>query len=152
MTVNFGSLTTNNATTNNRSVIDRQKLVTVPLPGTAATNNSAAINLETATPYPTTETINVGVVWSASTAGNNVNTTAILQHTAANSDGTANNAAWANIPTLYLTNINQTTAVAANRITYKLPPATKQYIRLQVTSPSNTGNVADSTATLELEF
>ena len=148
----FSQLSTNNATVNNRSILDNNFIVTVPLPGTATTNNSNSLNLQTALPYATTETINVGVVWAASANGNNVNTTAILQHTNANTDGTNNAAGWANIPTLSLTNIVQTTVVAAGRITYRLPPACKQFIRLQVTSPANTGNVADSTATLELEF
>ncbi len=125
MSVNFSGQVPTNYPFNSRILVDANYIVTLALPATATTANSNSINLLNATPYPTTETINVGVNTSASASGNSVNGTIVLQHTSANSDGTANSAAWVNIPTL---------------------------IRTQVTLPANTGNLADATLTMELLF
>lgn len=153
MSVNFTGQLPNNYPTNTRAVVDANFIVTLALPASATTANSNSLNLQVATPYPTTETINVGVNTSASASGNSVNGTIVLQHTSANSDGTANAAAWVNIPTLGTSTIVEgasTTAATTN--TYKLPPGCLQFIRGQVTLPSNTGNLADASLTLELLF
>lgn len=138
---------------NTRILQDANFLVTLALPATATTANTNNINLQTVAPYAVTETINVQVSTTASASGNSVNGTIVLQHTSANTDGTANSAAWVNIPTLGSVNITEgasTTAATLN--TYKLPPGCLQFIRAQVTLPSNTGNLADGNLTLQLLF
>ena len=150
---NFSGQQPNNYPTNTRAVVDANFLITLALPASATTANTNAMNLQVATPYPTTETINVGVNTSASASGNSVNGTIVLQHTSANTDGTANAAAWTNIPTLGTSSIVEgasTTAATTN--TYKLPPGCLQFIRAQVTLPANTANLADATLTLVLYF
>ena len=138
---------------NSRILQDANYIVTLALPSSATTANTNNINLLVATPYPTTETINVLVATTASANGNSVNGTIVLQHTNVNTDGTENSAAWANIPTLGTTAIvegaSSTAAVAA---TYKLPPGCKQFIRAQVTLPANTVDLSDATLTCQLLF
>ena len=153
MSVNFAGQVPTNYPFNSRILVDANYIVTLALPATATTANSNNINLLNATPYPTTETINVGVNTSASASGNSVNGTIVLQHTSANSDGTANSAAWVNIPTLGTSSIVEGASVTVATVnTYKLPPGCLQFIRAQVTLPANTGNLADATLTLELLF
>jgi len=153
MSVNFAGIVPTNYPVNTRLLIDANYVVSVALPATATTANTNALNLLVATPYPTTETINVGVNTTASVNGNSVTGNAYLQHTSANSDGTPNSAAWVNIPTLGTVPITQgasTTAATTN--TFKLPPGCLQFIRAQVSLPANTVSLADATLTLELIF
>lgn len=140
-------------TFNSRILLDANFITTLALPATATTANTNNINLQTVAPYSVTEIINVGVNTSASASGNSVNSTIVLQHTSANTDGTANSAAWVNIPTLGSVNVLQGASVtAATANTFKLPPGCLQFIRAQVTNPANTGNVSDATLTLQLLF
>ena len=137
---------------NTRILADANYSVTIAGPASATTANSNNINLQTVAPYAVTETINVQLSTTASANGNNVNGNIYLQHTSANSDGTANSAAWVNIPTLGATSVPQTTTTAAVTATYKLPPGCLQFIRGVYSAPSNTGNVADSNLTVQLLF
>jgi hypothetical protein len=152
MSVSFTGPTPTNYPTNSRTVRDATKVVTIALPASATSVNTNAIDLEVATPYPTTEIINARVGVSAAAAGNNVNVTAVLQHTSANTDGTANSAAWTNIPTLGTSTVVVTGAIAAQTFDYKLPPGCLEFIRCQFIGPTNVGNVSTSTGTLELLF
>ena len=153
MSVNFSGQVPNNYPFNSRIVVDANYVTTLALPASATTANTNNLNLIQATPYPVTETINVGVNTSASANGNSVTGTIVLQHTSANSDGTANSAAWVNIPTLGSVNITQgASSTAATTSTFKLPPGCLQFIRAQVTLPANTANLSDGTLTLELLF
>lgn len=152
MSVSFSSLTPNNYPTNSRTVRDANWSVNVALPASATSANTNALDLQVATPYPTTEIINVRVSVGAAAVGNNVNVTAVLQHTEANTDGTANTANWVNIPTLGTSSITVTTAIAAQNFDYKLPPGCKEFIRSQFIGPANVGNLAAATGTLELLF
>ena len=138
---------------NDRILQDANFIQTLALPATATTANTNNINLQVALPFPTTEHINVLVSTTASVNGNSVNGTVVLQHTSVNSDGTANSAAWVNIPTLGTTAIVEgASTTAAVTATYKLPPGCLQFIRAQVTLPANTGNLADANLTLALLF
>ena len=138
---------------NTRILQDANYLTTLALPASATTSNTNNINLLTVAPYAVTETINVSVTTTASASGNSVNGTIVLQHTSVNSDGTANSAAWVNIPTLGTTTIVEgASTTAAVTATYKLPPGCLQFIRAQVTLPANTGNLADANLTLALLF
>jgi hypothetical protein len=153
MSVSFSAIAANNYPTNTRNVIDNNFVVTLALPASATTANTGNIDLQQATPYATTETINIGVATSASVNGNSVNGTIVLQNTSANSDGTANSAAWANITTLGSVSIPEgASSTAATSNVYKLPPGCLQFIRAQVTLPANTANLSDGTLTLRLLF
>lgn len=152
MSVSFAGITPNNYPTNSRTVRDANWSVNIALPASATSVNTNALDLQVATPYPTTEIINARVSVGAAAVGNNVNVTAVLQHTEANTDGTANSANWVNIPTLGTSTVVVTTAITAQNFDYKLPPGCKEFIRSQFIGPANVGNLAAATGTLELLF
>jgi hypothetical protein len=153
MSVNFSGIAPTLNPFNSRIVVDANLVQNVALPATATTANTNAIDLIQATPYPTTENVNVGVNTTASVNGNSVTGNVYLQHTSANSDGTPNSAAWVNIPTLGLSTITEgASSTAATTNTYKLPPGCLRFIRAQVSLPANTVSLADATLTLELLF
>lgn len=146
MSVSFNSFTPNAYPVNVRNLVDANFVTNVALPGTATTANTNAFDLQVATPYPTTESIDVYVVTGASARGNSVNSTIVLQDS-------ADNATFANINTLGTTTIVQgagSTAAVSNY--YKLPRGCRQYVRAQVASPTNTGNIADAVVTVSLLF
>jgi len=104
MSVNFAGIVPNAYPFNNRIVLDANYITpNVALPAGGAVANTNALNLLVATPYVTTETINVlaviGVQGTANTA-NSKNCNVYLQHTTANTDGTPNSSNWVNIATL----------------------------------------------------
>lgn len=152
MSVSFTGPTPNNYPTNSRTVRDANWSVSIALPASATSVNTNALDLQVATPYPTTEIINARVSVGAAAVGNNVNVTAVLQNTTANTDGTANSAAWTNIATLGTSTVVVTGAIAAQSFDYKLPPGCTQFIRAQFIGPANVGNLAAATGTLELLF
>lgn len=160
MSVSFSNqLTPTNQPYNLRILEDATLSKTAAMPVATAFSNTSHIDLAVATPYPTTETINVLVDIGAVAAGVNTgnNATVVLQHTSANAvagDGTPNAVAWTNIPTLGTsTVVAAANAVAAQNFTYKLPPGCLQFIRAQIrpiassTDTWNTGNI-----TLKLLF
>ena len=152
----LSGLVPNNFPTNQRAIIDNNFVVTVAMPAAAALANTNALDLGdmvSGVPYVTTETINVGVLTTASVNGNSNTATLILQHTSANTDGTPNAAAWANIPTLgTVAVLSGASSTNATNNTYKLPPATKRFIRAQANNPTGSVSLADSILTLELFF
>lgn len=154
MSVSFTGITPNNYPTNDRQVLDANKIVTIALPNAANTVNTNAIDLEVATPYPTTETINVGILTNLCTAANSKNINIVLQETGANAAGidTAN---YANIVTLgapIKVVAGNATKYAATTTYVKLPPGCKRYIRAQATGEGDGGDSSDGTLTLELLF
>ena len=152
----LSGLVPNNLPTNQRAIIDNNYVVTVALPAAGALANTNALDLGdivSGVPYVTTETINVGVLSTASVNGNSNTATLGLQHTSANSDGTPNSAAWTSIPTLGTVNVaSGASSTNATNNTYKLPPGTKRFIRAQANNPAGSVSLADSTCTLELVF
>jgi hypothetical protein len=152
----FTGLAPNNFPTNQRNVIDANFVVTVAMPAAAASANTNALDLGdsvSGVPYVTTETINVGVLTSASNNGNSNTATLILQDAKANTDGTPNSASWANITTLGAVNVTSgASSTAATSNVYKLPPGTRRFIRAQATNPSGSVSLADSTLTLQIMF
>ena len=158
MSVNFAGLVPNAYPFNNRILFDQNYITpNVTLPGAAAVNTNA-LNLLVATPYPTTETINVlaviGVQGTANTA-NSHNCNVTLQHTSANTDGTPNSAAWTAIPGLgafsAVDNAGGGWASQVNAL-WKLPPGTLQFIRAQYTLEANSGNANSANGYLALVF
>ena len=152
----FSGLTPNNFPTNTRAVIDANFVVSVALSAAGAKANTNALDLGdqvSGVPYVTTETINVGVLTTASNNGNSNVGTITLQDTTANTDNTPNSAAWANIVTLGSVNVTSgASATNATSNVYKLPPGTRRFIRAAFNNPSGSVSLADSTMTLELLF
>ena len=152
----FSGLTPNNFPTNQRAVIDANYVVSVALPAASAKANTNALDLGdqvSGVPYVTTETINVGVLTTASSNGNSNTATLTIQETTANTDGTPNAAAWQNVPTLGSVNVaSGASATNATNNTFKLPPGTQRFIRAQCNNPTGSVSLADSTLTLELLF
>ena len=152
----FSGLAPNNFPTNARAVVDANFVVTVALPAAGAKANTNALDLGdgvSGVPYVTTETINVGVLTTASVNGNSNTATITLQATTANTDGTPNAAAWANIPTLGAVNVaSGASSTNATSNTYKLPPGANRFIRASINNPSGSVSLADSTLTLQLLF
>jgi hypothetical protein len=152
----FSGLIPNNFPINTRNVIDANFVVNVAGPAAGATSVTNALDLGdivSGVPYVTTETLNVGVLTTASNNGNSNTATVILQHTTANAAGVPNSTNWANIPTLGLSNIaSGASSTAATSFVYKLPPGTNRFIRAQLTNPAGSVSLADSTLTLQLLF
>lgn len=152
----FSGLTPNNFPTNQRAVLDANFIVSVALGAANTKTNTNALDLGdivSGVPYVTTETINVGVLTSASNNGNSNTATLTLQDTTANTDGTPNSAAWANIVTLGVCNVvSGASSTAASSFVYKLPPGTRRFIRAQGVNPTGSVSLVDSVLTLELLF
>lgn len=154
MSVSFTGLTPDNYPVNSRILQDINKSNTVALPATATTTNTGAIDLQNATPFPTTETIDVYMSSTASANGNSVNGTVSIQQTSANSDGTANAAAWANIPGRAgcMTIVEGASSTAAVTYRDKLPPGCLRFIRARITLATNTADLSDANFTIQLLF
>jgi hypothetical protein len=147
MSVSFSNLTTpTNNPTNERILQDAALKAVGTLPASNTTANTGVIDLQQATPYPTTETINVYVDYTASANGNasNANGTIILMHSADNSTFT-------NIATLGTVPVVQAAGVAAANYTFKLPPGCYRYIKAR-SALSTVDNLSDSVLTLRLLF
>lgn len=148
MSVSFSNLTSpDNNPFNDRILEDAGTKATGKLPASnTAVANTGVIDLQQATPYPTTETVNAYVDYTASANGNasNANGTIILMHS-------ADNSTFANIPTLGTVPIVQAAGVAAANYTFKLPPGCYRYIKAR-SALSTADNLADSTLTLRLLY
>ena len=155
MSVSFANqLTPNNFPTNARAVVDNNFVQVVALPNQGNTINTNAIDLLQATPYSVTEIVNVQLIVGAATGtANNGNMNAVLQQTSANTDGTANSAAWANIT--YLANPLITVAdsggLALTTANIKLAPGNLRFIRAQFKGDATVGNPTGN-GTLQLLF
>ncbi len=158
MSVNFSGIAPLLNPFNSRILVDGNYIVNVALPNAANTVNTNALNLQVPVPYPTTETINFQVLTSLATGANTKNINVVIQHTAANTDGTADNGNWTNIPQLaapFLViagNATKFPAYTDNNGIFKLPPNCKQYVRAQATGEANGGNASDGTMTLQCLF
>lgn len=156
MSVNFSGQQPNNFPTNTRTVLDANYIVSVALPNAANTVNTNALNLQVATPFPTTETINVLILTTVATGANSKNINVVLQHTGQLANGAIDTGNYVNIPTLGA----PISVIAGNATNFpvtavpavKLPPGTLQYVRAQATGEANGGNASDGTLTLELAF
>jgi len=123
------------------------------LPNAANTINTSAIDLEAGQPFPTTGKFTVQLATTQSTGANSLNINVALQHTNANTDGTADNGNWANITGLAIRTIAGNAAnYPANTWNVTLPPSTKRYIRGSATGEANGGNASDGTLTVKLLF
>jgi len=96
----------------------------------------------------------IGAV-STNTA-NSKNCNVILQQTTANTDGTPNSTAWANIPTLAAVSATDNAGGGwpQTNALYKLPPGTitQQFIRAQYALEATGGNASTGVGSLALMF
>jgi len=146
MAVSFANqLTPTNLPANTRILEDATLKATGTLPASNTTSNTGVIDLFNATPYPTTETINVKIDYTATTGNaSNSNGTLVLMHS-------ADNSTFANIPTLGSSPIVMANTVAAASYTYKLPPGCYRYIKCSANQP-NVTNLSASVLTMRLLF
>jgi hypothetical protein len=152
MSVSFSGQQPNTFPVNVRAIIDNNFVNNVALPTAttaAVVANTNSIDLQVATPYPTTEVINVAIIIGASTGtANNKNVNAVLQVS-------SNNANWANsaifaTPLVQATDNNaQGFAIAQTNI--KLDPGSVRYIRAQFTTEAN-GGTPSGNGTIQLLF
>lgn len=127
----------------------------VALPNAANTVNTAAIILSpyNTKPFPTNGKFTVNLSTTQSTGANSKNINVAIQHTGLNSDGTADNGNWTNIPELAVETIagNSANFPAAN-YNFKLPDTCNSAIRATATGEANGGNASDGTMTIKLLF
>lgn len=158
MSVSFANLLTpTNQPFNKRILEDASKTVTVAMCNGAARANTSHIDLNVATPYPTTETINVYVYTGSSAKSNTGNNVAVvLQDATANaeSDTTPNGATWTNVTNLGAqTFVGNATATVAQYWTFKLPPSCRRFIRATMVPPAGaTDAMTDANITMKLLF
>jgi hypothetical protein len=122
---------------------DAELTKSVALPNAANTAVTASINLGPQ-PYNATEGLNFNLRTTAGNGANNSTITAVLQHS---NEAAAN---FTNIPelaTLVLTDANNAGYPATARVV-KLPPSTRQYVRVSATGVTGGGNAANGTITL----
>ena len=157
MSVSFANqLTPNNQPTNQRAVIDNNFVQAIGLPPGTTVANTNSINLQQAVPFPVTEIVNVQIIIGASTGTkNNGNINAVLQATTANTDGTANSAAWANSSfvanPLVIATDNNNTGFAQVQSNIKLSPNELQFIRAQFTG-YEASSIPSGKGTIQLLF
>jgi hypothetical protein len=153
MSVSFSGLTPTNLPTNSRSVLDANYIKSIALPGSAATVVTASMDLGDAIsgiPYASTETFNVQIVAPALNSpklADNGTVTYTLMDSADDSSFTA----ITGLSTLVQTGAASAGAAAATRVV-KLPPITRRYIRLSVTTATSPGDLSTASATLQLAF
>lgn len=132
---------------------DALKFANIAMPNAANTVNTAAIDLESTKPFPTEGRFAVRLSNTAATGANTKNINYAIQHTNANTDGTADNGNWTNITELAIVTVIGNAANAnASSTNVFLPPSTKRYIRGTGTGEANGGNSSDGTLTIELLF
>lgn len=154
MSVSFDGIVPSNLPTNSRAVLDANYIVTRALPASAsATVNSTALDLGdvvSGIPYATTETVNLQVLAPALST-TILPDTRIMTYTIADS---ANNSSFTAIGTLaaQVQTGAASAGAAAATYTFKLPPNTRRYVRLQITSGPSTTDASATTATLQLAF
>jgi hypothetical protein len=146
----------NAAPANTRAIRDINYIANVALPNAANTVNTNALDLIQAVPYPTTQYVIAQVTVGAGNGANNKNVNAVIQDTPANSDGTANSAAWANVvglaAPLMVSADNNGAGLTSNAFGVLLPPTTRRFIRAQATGEANGGNANNANLTLQLLF
>lgn len=156
MSVSFSGISPNNAPTNARAVLDANYIVNVNLPNAANVANTNALDLRNATPYPTTEEINIQILLAASNGANSKNINCALQDASANTDGTPNSGTWANVTglanPLLVSADNAGGGRTASNVIFKLQPGGKRFIRAQFTGEANGGNASGANGTLQVLF
>ena len=153
LTALFSGLVPTNLPTNQRAVLDANYIKTVSLPASAGSVNSSSLDLGdvvSGIPYATTETVNLQVVAPAlnvTQLPNSATATYVIQDS-------ADNSTFANISLLgsqVQTGAGGAGAAAAT-YTWKLPPSTRRYIRVSVTTGTSPGDCSATSASIQLAF
>lgn len=155
----FTGLTPNNFPTNSRALLDPNYEVSIALPASAGAVTSASMDLGdpvAGVPYVTTEIVNVAIVAPALNATqlpNSATATYTIQDSADNSSFAAIGvqAGVGGLATTVQTGAGGVGA-AAQTVTYKLPPGTRRYIRVSITTAVSPGDCSAASAVLELVF
>lgn len=135
---------------NQRQLLDQNFIVTAAMPNAANTVNTSGLDLVQATPYPTTDRVDVQILCNGLGVGaNNKNVNFRLQDSADNGNWT-NVAIFAN-PILQTVDNNNTFFNPVNVI-FKLGPASQRYIRAVALGEANGGNASAGTFSLQLLF
>ena len=154
MAVSFDGITPTNLPTNQRAVLDANYIVTRTLPSSASsTVNSSSIDLGDSVsgiPFATTETVNLQVLAPALTT-TMLPDTRTMSYVIADSADNSSFTAIGTLATQVQTGASSSGASAAT-YTFKLPPNTRRYVRLQITSGASTTDSSTKTATLQLAF
>ena len=143
-----------NLPTNQRAVYDANFIVSRALPSSATTVYSSSLDLAdggvSGIPYATTETVNV-VVTSPDTDSTDIPNSSTLAYALQDS---ADNSSFAAIGTLATQTLTGAAGAGtdATTFTFKLPPNTRRYIRLAVTTAGSPGDCSAKTAYLKIAF
>ena len=139
----------NAAPVNTRAMLDATYVVVTNIPGAGNQANSNAMDLIQATPYPTTEYVQLQVLSAGGNGANNKNCNYTLQDSADNV--TFANVALVGNPLLRVTDQNGSNynTVSASIL---LPPSIRRYVRAQANAEANSGTGAGGTFTLQLAF
>jgi hypothetical protein len=138
-----------NAPNNARQLIDGIYVVTANLPNAANTVNSSGLDLLQATPYPTTDRVDVNIVVTAGVGANNKNINYVLQDSADNV--TFANVVYLAAPLFQVLDNGNTNVNSAN-VVVKLQPGGRRYIRIQATGETNGGAGTNGLTSLQLLF
>lgn len=160
----------NNNPYNSQQLRDANFIVTLAPPTAGSTNNTNSLDLGPivnfangslntgVSAFPTTRYVSFNIQISASACtANNKNVNAYLQQTTTNSDGTANAAAWTNVP-IFATPALRATDASGNmplaQVNIPVPiDNLKRFYRVQMQTEANGGNPnTDSTCTFQLNF
>lgn len=154
MSVSFAGITPTNYPTNQRAILDGNTIITVTLPSAASTTvNGTSIDLGDAlagVPYPTTEIVNL-VVLAPALSTTILPDTRTMSYVIADSADNSSFTAIGTLATQVQTGAGGAGASAAT-YTFKLPPGTRRYIRLQITSGASTTDASSKSATFELAY
>jgi hypothetical protein len=134
---------------NARALLDQNYIVTANFPNAANTVNTSGLDLIQATPYPTTDRIDVNLVCTAGSGANNKNVNFALQDS-------ADNVTFANVvymaAPLFQVVDNGTTNTNVANVIVKLQPGGRRYIRAQMLGEANGGVGTNAVLTLQLLF
>ncbi len=119
----------------------------IALPNAANTVNSAAIDLEVASPFPTTGRFSVKISNTAAAGANTKNVNFRVMDSADNSSFT-NVAQLAN--PIY--QVADSSGLPAGSVTIMLPPNTRRYVRATALGETNGGDASNGTFKIELLF
>jgi len=139
----------NGSPINVRALLDQNYIATCNLPIGSANNTTAVFDLIQATPYPTTDRIDIQFVVTASVGANNRNMNFAIQDSNDNSN-------WQNanyfIAPLFSITDNNGAGSAATNVTIKLQPGSRRYIRAFVVGESGGASTSNGTVTAQVLF
>jgi hypothetical protein len=135
----MASITASVAPFNNRNLVDAQFVQTASVPTTLATT---ALNLGVAAPFPATQYVTYQVSSSAVSFGGTQLTASFI------TQDSADNVSFTNVSALGALNASTATSpLAAQALTYMLPPNVRQYVRVSGSFTSGSSGIANANLT-----